>query len=281
MGTHEVLMDRLEKLLDGKEVPFAPNLLFETGGTVNFWAMGVAGEYLRAQRFGTDQEKKDSRKRAREYFDRQRQDGHMSRGKAVEQACPDPHYNFHLLSAAVIRLAAKEAGNDKVLDDSSEWFRWHVGLYRSCMSASGEVFIPGLRAKGAPSWQVPTMAMREILGLPRIGPAKKPEKWKQRFFAGPRVVRQLLEQGDDLGGAKESTETPFLRLPITVRRYQDGHVAFLAPAAAGLTILEPLSWVSVRYDQDNALEIGRAWENDPPVHTAALLEERNLGGQLA
>lgn len=281
MGTHEVLMDRLEKLLDGDEVPFAPKLQFETGGTVNFWAMGVAGEYLRAQRFGTTEEKKKARQRARDYFDRQRKDGHMARGVAVEQTCPDPHYNFHLVSAAMIRLGARELGHADVLDDSSEWFRWHVGLYRSCMSASGEVFIPGLRAKGKPSWQVSTMAMREILGLPRIGPATKPEKWKDRFFAGPRVVRQLLEKGDDLGGAKASTETPFLRLPMTVRRYEGGHVAFLAPATEALTILEPLDWVSVRYDQNNELAIGRDWERQPPVQTAALLEERRLGEQVA
>lgn len=281
MGTHEALMDRLEKLLDSKEVPFAQNLLFESGGTVNFWAMGIAGEYLRAQRFGTDPEKKKARQRAREYFDRQRKDGHMSRASAVEQTCLDPHYNFHLVSAAAIRLCAKETHQTDVLDDSGEWFRWHVGLYRSCMSPKGEVFMPGLRAKGPPSWQVSTMAIREILGLPRIGAAKKPDKWKERFFAGPRIVRQLLESGDDLGGAKASKETPFLRLPMTVRRYEGGHVAFLAPAAAGLTILEPLNWVSVRYDQGKDFEIGRDWEKDPPVHTAALREEHRIGDKFA
>jgi hypothetical protein len=281
MGTHEVLMDRLEKLLGGGEVPFAPNLLFESGGTVNFWAMGVAGEYLRALRFGTGEEKKKARQRAREYFDRQRKDGHMSRGLAVEQTCLDPHYNFHLVSAAVIRLGAREAGHADVLDDSGEWFRWHTGLYRSCLSDRGEVFMPGLRAKGSPSWQVSTIAIREILGLPRIGAAKKPEKMKDRFFAGPRVVRQLLESGDDLGGAKTSKETPFLRLPMTVRRHEGGHVAFLDRAGADLTILEPLSSVSVRYDAVDALELGRNWEHDPPVQTAQLLKEDRFGEQVA
>ncbi|HWM93293.1 MAG TPA: hypothetical protein VN493_21200 [Thermoanaerobaculia bacterium] len=277
MGTHERLMDRLEKLLDGEEIPFAPELQFESGGTVNFWAMGTAGEYLRALRFGTDTEKKKARKRARDYFDRQRKDGHMSRRKAVEQTCLDPHYNFHLVSAAAIRLQALEAGHADVLDDSGEWFRWHVGLYRSCMSKKGEVFMPGLRATEKPSWQVPTMAIREILGLSRIGPAKKPAKWKERFFAGPRVVRQLLEKGDDLGGAKDSTETPFLRLPMTVRRYENGYVAFLERPGAGLRILKPLVWVSVR-DKDD-LETGREWEHKPPDQ-ANLLGERRLGDQI-
>jgi hypothetical protein len=279
MGTHEALMDRLEKLLDGGEVPFSSKLQFETGGTVNFWAMGVAGEYLRAQHFGTDAEKKKARKRAREYFDRQRKDGHMCRGFAIEQTCLDPHYNFHLVSAAVIRLAARESGHADVLDDSGEWFRWHVGLYRTCMSPRGEVFMPGLRAKGSASWQVPTTVMCEILGLKPIGPAKKPEKWKERFFAGPRIVRQLLKGGDDLGGAKTSKETPFLRLPLTVRRYEGGHVAFLGRAGADLTILEPLDWVSVRYGAEP--ELGRSWEHEPPVQTASLLEERRFGEQVA
>lgn len=280
MGTHKVLMDRLEALLDGQEVPFSSKLQFETGGTVNFWAMAVAGEYLRAFRFGTDEEKTKARKRARNYFDRQRQDGHMSRGLAVEQTCLDPHYNFHLVSAAAIRLGAREFGHSNVLDDAGEWFRWHVGLYRSCLSRSGEVFMPGLRAKGKPSWQVSTMAIREILGLKRIGPAKKPDKWKERFFAGPRVVRQLLEDGDDLGGAKDSEETPFLRIPMTVRRYEDGHVAFLQRPEENLTILEPLDWVCVRYDADNELEVDRDWEHEPPV-LAGLREERHLGERVA
>lgn len=278
-GFHKPLMDRLEKLLAGEEVPFAPGLLFETGGTVNFWAMGIAGEYLRAQRFGTDQQKRNARRRAREYFERQRKDGHMSRGNAVEQTCPDPHYNFHLISAAAIRLCAKEAGHANVLGDSGEWFRWHVGLYRSCLSASGEVFIPGLRAKGAPSWLVPTIAIREILGFPRVGVAKKPEKMKDQFFAGPRLVRQMIEKGDDLGGARSSTETPPLRLPMTVRHYQNGHVAFLDRAGSGLTILQPLSWVSVLHDQNDKLEIGRNWETDPPVQMA-LREERRMGDKV-
>lgn len=280
MGMHDVLMDQLEKVLDGEALPFAPNLQVESGGTVNFWAMAIAGEYLRAVRFGTGEETKKARKRAREYFERQRKDGHMSRGGAIEQTCLDPHYNFHLVSAASIRLAAREAKHDDVLDDSGEWFRWHVALYRSCLSRSGEVFIPGVRAKGDPSWQVSTMAIREILGLKRIGPAKKPEKWKERFFAGPRVVRQLLELDDDLGGAKSSKETPFLRLPMTVRRYEDGHVAFLAPPPEGMKILEPLDWVSVRYDADNELETGRKWEHEPPV-LANLKDERRLGDRIA
>ena len=281
MGSHDALMDQLEKLLDGKELPFAPGLQFESGGTANFWAMAIAGEYLRATRFGTAEEKKKARKRAREYFDRQRQDGHMSRRDAVEQTCPDPHYNFHLVSAATIRLAALEAGHTDVLDDSGEWFRWHVGLYRSCLSDSGEIFIPGTRAKGDPSWQVPTMAIREILGLKRIGPAKKEDKWKDRFFAGPRVVRQLLEEKhDDLGGAKESKEAPFLRLPMTVRRYGKGHVAFLAAPPNGLKLLEPLDWVSVRYDDKNKTETGRKWETEPP-QLADLRDERTLGDKLA
>lgn len=279
MGTHDVLMDRLEKLLDGKEVPFSARLQFETGGTVNFWAMAIAGEYLRAYQFGTGEEKRKARRRAREYFDRQRKDGHMSRGSAVEQTCPDPHYNFHLVSAAAIRLGARKFGHGNVLHDSGEWFRWHVGLYRSCLSTSGEVFIPGLRAKGGPSWQVSTMAIREILGLRRIGPAKKPEKWKERFFAGPRVVRQLLEEGDDLGGAKDSREAPFLRLPMTVRRYEKGHVAFLERPGQKLSILDPLDWVSVRYDEDNKLESGRRWERQPPVQ-ANLVSERRLGERV-
>lgn len=280
MGTHEALMDRLEKLLEGEEVPFSANLQFETGGTANFWAMAIAGEYLRALRFGTDEEKKKARKRAREYFERQRKDGHMSRGDAVEQTCPDPHYNFHLVSAATIRLTAKEAGHADVLEDSGEWFRWHVGLYRCCLSDSGEIFVPGTRAKGEPSWQVATMAIREILGLKRIGPAKKEAKWKDRFFAGPRVVRRLLEDGDDLGGAASSKEAPFLRLPMTVRRYENAHVAFLAPPPEGLKLLEPLDWVSVRYDEDNALETGRKWEHEPPV-LANLVKEQRLGDKAA
>lgn len=281
MGTHEALMDRLETLLAGEEVPFSEGLQFESGGTANFWAMAIAGEYLRALRFGTDEQKKKARKRAREYFERQRKDGHMSRGDAIEQTCPDPHYNFHLVSAATIRLAALEAGHADVRDDSGEWFRWHTALYRSCLSKSGEVFIPGLRAKGEPSWQVPTMAIREILGLKRIGPAKKEEKWKDKFFAGPRVVRRLLEkEHDDLGGAATADETPFLRLPMTVRRYEDGHVAFLDPRPEGLKLLEPLDWVSVRYDQGNEIEIGRKWEVEPPV-LANLVKEQRLGDRIA
>lgn len=277
MGTHEVLMDRLEKLLDGGQVPFSANLQFETGGTVNFWAMAVAGEYLRAIRFGTDAEKKKARLRAREYFDRQRKDGHMSRGLAIEQSCLDPHYNFHLVSAATIRLAAREAGHADVLADSGEWFRWHVGLYRSCMW-NGEVFMPGLRAKGNPSWQTSTMAIRTILGLKPTGPAKKAAKWKERVFAGPRIVRQLLSLNDDLGGAKDSKETPFLRLPMTVRNYENGFVAFLQRPAAGsgLTILEPLDWVCVRNDSHDGPELGREWEKEPPA-LGKLVEERQLG----
>jgi hypothetical protein len=47
-----------------------------------------------------------------------------------------------------------------------------------------------------------------------------------------------------------------------------------------LNLIEPLDWVSVRYDADNAIETGRKWQHEPPVQ-ARLVEERRLGERIA
>ena len=171
MGWHGVLINRILDLWEGPQKGAQLTLnkpsLFESGGTVNFWAMGIAGEYVRANRYGTDAEKHYINNRVRnEYFQLQRTSGHMSRGKTIEQTCCDPHYNFHASAAAFVRLGALEFGHSDVLADSDEWWSWHVELYRTCMTPGGDVFIPGMRNKSVPLNLVAGAVMREVLSMP-------------------------------------------------------------------------------------------------------------------
>lgn len=252
MGDHQALYDqRLFKLLHGQPVdrpvgrilfldPQAPARLRAKypqgavrGGTSNFFRMAAAGWLLWAVRFGKPDDVTDAVERSKDLSSRERGQGMW----LLEQTACDPHAQFHLSAMVGFRLAAREGHLADVLADSDRQWRQLIGVYSLGATPDGEILLPATRAgqdRGQrvftrPVTQVGTAVYRLIKHLPLLGPSKK-EEWFQDLVYGagaPFAVRTLLAAGDTFGGAAASTEVPKLRLPMHVRRFEGGHVAWL------------------------------------------------------
>jgi hypothetical protein len=248
---HVTLVDRLSALIDGAPVPPLDNDHFYmlgqlkvlpsgkvegegTRGTLNFQAMAWAAEYVRVWRGGEipktvppkyAQAYKDYwRQKALEYFERERDRGLMG----AEQMCADPHHNFHVAAAAAIRLGAREFKHQELIDASGRYFRDLFAVYTAVATPDGTICMAGARAKGAfpPCTEVGSMIYRTVRGLPQQGVSGRDEaSWRQTYYAAARAVRQLVRQGDDLGGAAkmrpEDLASVKLAYPMRVERYAD------------------------------------------------------------
>lgn len=270
MGDHQALYDqRLFKLLHGQQVdrpegrilfldPQTPADLLARhpqgavkGGTSNFFRMAAAGWLLWAVRFGKKEDVADALVRYRDLSARERNQGMW----LLEQCACDPHSQFHLSALVGFRLAAREGQLADVLADNDQQWRKLIGLYSLGATPDGEILLPATRAgqdRGQrvftrPFTQVGTAVYRLIKHLPMLGPSKK-EDWFQNpvYGAGaPFAVRALLAAGDTFGGAAASTEVPKLRLPMHVRRFEGGHVAWLE---GDQRESQPIAtWVRVEY----------------------------------
>lgn len=277
-GWHRVFYDeQLLPLLRGEKIekPKGKSLMLDdqsklakslpeavTKGTSNFRWMAAAGWYLWAIREGEPADVEASRARVLELYARERKIGHQM----LEQTCPDPHRQLHDIAHCGIRIAAKEAGEKKVLTENDAWWRGRIALDRAGATPDGEVILPGCRGDGGPATQVGTAIYREVMGLKHLGPAKNKKWWQDPVYGGgaPSAVLKLLAGKDDLGGAADpDTPLPRLRLPMTVERRPNGHLIQLKGKAEKEPVID---WVMVLYKQPgkHTVTFGKSWQTPAP-----------------
>lgn len=273
MGWHDKLgIKRLWPLVQGQRVERLPgdDPLFLRRGTVNFKAMARAGELIRAFRYGTLGQQADALAACRRYLVEQFRDGLLSNGSASEQGCGDPHLNYHLAALGAMRLAAVEFKLAELLDLTGRCYRWHLSYFRTVATPDGQVLGPGFRGKGGPWAQVADMVLREVDGLRHLGPVGPGEggEWNEWRFAGAGLVRRLLRDGDDLGGAAATRKNPelvHLKVPLSIERSAVGHLAVLAYKNVPPRAVYPIDWVRVIYGKpgDHQVDFGKDWATPP------------------
>lgn len=288
MGTHEALYNRqLLPLFRGEKIE-RPSLLFldpqappellpryphEGGGTSNFILMAAAGWLLWAVRYGKPLDTADAALRFHDLAQRQRREGMWLR----EQHACDPHAQFHLSAMIAFRMAAQEGGLSAVLAESTQQWRWLHEVYALGATPDGEVLLPctragtdrnGQRTFSEPRTQVGTATFRLLAGKPHVGPAKREDWWRDPVYGGgaPQAVRKLVGNGDLFGGAAKSAEAPRLRLPLTVQRFDSGHLASLEGVKEDQPVVD---WVKVEYGKPgkHAVSYGRDWTIPRPAET--------------
>lgn len=283
MGWHKILgPDRLGLLLAGKRVDKLPGKdpLFLARGTANFVAMAGAGELLRAYRYGTPAEQKEAHAAAAEVVGSQLSDGLLTvRGKC-EQGAPDPHFNYHAVAVAAIRLAAIEFGLADLLVATGAWYRRMIWYLDEIATPDGQVLGPGFRGKGGPHCQVADLLLREVTGRPHQRPVGRGEGgvWNEWRFAGAGQVRKLLRSGDDLGGAGTRRESAWLRVPVVLTRWEGGHLAVMERENVAANAVEPIDWVRVEYGPvgQHRVTWGEDWKTPPPQPPAGKLKSERI-----
>jgi hypothetical protein len=283
MGWHKVLYnDYLLPLESGKVMPKpGPNALFakrqpdgpggtwtHNEGTPNFRWMGAAGWYGWALKFGTPADVEMTESRVLDLYRQEREKGLM----LGEQTACDPHANFHLAAHAAIRTFAREADRKLVLAHNGDWWRKLHGVYKLGATPDGEILLPSTRLGPSlanhadPVTQPGTAIYRTFAGLPHLAPMKSQSFWKDEMNQSARMVRDLVEAGDDLGGALTKPELPRLRMPMVVVRASQGHFAFVEGSPVGKPTAD---WVKVTYGapRHHTLEYGVNWATPrPEVH---------------
>jgi len=245
MGFHDALMDRLEPALEGKQLtPPGDGMLFKTGGTANFRAMGWGTEYLRTgDKFWRDWLMK-------QFFEEQWKNGFMCLKDAVEQFCADPHMNFWICAVLGMRQGAKKYGHQDVLDATTKWLHSLSSLVIQGMRPDGWCIMPASRTESpTPNQMIASMLVNFAVNGKLIGPAKKPAKLLVRDFAAVRVGIQMVQAGDKLGMSSQPIPVK-LRYPITFKKLDGGHEAFIAdwshpPGLANLFV----TYVHTKYAQ--------------------------------
>jgi hypothetical protein len=277
MGWHDALYNKyLLPLESGKEMPKpGPKALFavrrpdgtwgQNEGTPNFRWMGAAGWYGWALKFGTLADVEMTESRVLDLYRQEREKGLM----LGEQTACDPHANFHLAAHAAIRIFARKADRKVVLAHNGDWWRKLHGVYKLGATPDGEIFLPSTRLGPSPTnhanpvTQPGTAVYRIFAKLPHLAPMKSKGWWKDEMNQSARMVRDLLEAGDDLGGALTKPELPRLRMPMVVVRANQGHFAFVE----GNPVHTPTAdWVKVTYGppKHHTLEYGVNWAKPRP-----------------
>lgn len=183
----------------------------------------------------------------------------------IEQMCADPHYGFHVASAALIALAAGWWRHADVRRKGEDWLRRHLAVVKSCAAPDGAAAFPCTRAgTDPPLWDVATGVLREVRGLPHQGPLlRKP--WlpdREGWWVPIRLARLLVAEGADL--QPRESELPFLRIPLKVTRHAWGHLATMGPSPYVKWIDDPVDWVLMRYGPPHQVEYGRSWTKAAP-----------------
>jgi hypothetical protein len=265
--------------------PAEPSLLLdckEFGGTstvpVSFRAAAWAAEYVRSHRGGaspawlhlghpklTDW----SMEKVLYFFRDQKKNGFMSLAGRNEQLCPDPHINLWVSAVLSIQKGAKEFGHKEVYDLASWWLRKVAATWKAGMTPEGDVFMVGAMSGKTPHTVVGSLILRELLGIEQpVGIL-----WDDVRYTAARLAREMIQAGDDLGGAAREIDLPFMRVPVAVFRYDGGHLAQADDPGQRLDLHEQwCSWVQVEYHRLRRHDVTfeRAWRTDPPLPPPAI-----------
>lgn len=279
MGFHDILHDqRLLPLLAGTKLPkpSASIQFLDGSGTPNFRAMARADYVLWSLLWGTAAQRNEAVTLALAFLAQQRKEG---QGHWLgELGAPAPHDEYHLLPGAVLRLCARKMGHAALREATGAWWRGQIALFKITATPDGEVLCPGLRVGpfqkpsvwSAPGTQVGSFILRAVLGKPHVKPVTVTEVQSNDLLAAGRVVLQLLQQGDRLGGAAQANELPYLRFPLVVDRYPRGHIARLELGDDWRSLDHPCGWTWAAYDlsqtskPSNTLRWGKGHAEPPP-----------------
>lgn len=287
MGTHELLQHQALALEAGEKVPMPQGIMagLDDSATANMKIDGAYGAALWAQKWGGPVDVSRALARAMELVAVQTSVGGFM---LAEQMASDPHSNFHLYGWCGLRGVAKAFGPQgrQLLQQTGVLFRHFKKLFQPLVGVNHRDQIdllcaPGMRCEqeGPPAFQVFGMAWRLMYKL------QSPRWWDDGKLADPkfhgvRLLKQLLDAGDDLGGEPLPSDRPRLLCPINIYRSGSRVVAWLdAPEAArgnlGKVIpdthqvrvgpfVEPCDWIDRDVDT-GAITFGKYWAKPVPA----------------
>ncbi|MES1240446.1 MAG: hypothetical protein ABUT39_02400 [Acidobacteriota bacterium] len=247
MGTEKDLTSTIVDLIHGEGNPEKPGGLNLQGGTPNHKALAAACSYGWTRAFGNGEQKDKARGKVLDLFAEQKK-GHYNWGDANEVLTAS-HYNWWGTALAALRWFARKQGDEQIVDLSSRWWRGEIALLSLVSVPSGKlqgnIVSPGARTRYSPS--NPSSGgdtTRDVMYSLVMGlnANRKKEPWFKKA-AGKEaldtvaawIVRELLADGDDLGGAKQAglraldgntNDLPPLRDRLQVARTPEGHVAW-------------------------------------------------------
>jgi hypothetical protein len=235
MGWEKQFSANLREIAGGSGAPMGFDW---RGGTPNHWALAAANAYAYAVTRGTAAQLRTGRAQVVDFFQRQRNYGHMARMWGDEKGLrggselgTSSHFAWWQAAVFGIRWFALIAKDAQVQEASRLWLRGEIALEKRCaVPGAFRVVMPGARtfvAQGAADQRLMMdHAFRMILqGKPL---ERSPAYWTTLDRTGLWFLRRLLEKGDDLGGAAHATDSDLPRLldPLYVRRTSRGHVAW-------------------------------------------------------
>ena len=279
MGVHEQLLQRALDLEAGKRVPRPP--AFAASLTPNCRKMEAAGNLEWAMRYGSPADVNAWLQRSVDLVSAELGAGGWM---LVEQLPGDPHFGFHAWPVARWRTLGKELGAQgaALRTKAGQWWRYERVFANAIRGADHRDQRPrlwpcGFRCEGGP----PSKVWDEI---DRARCGDQPARWAKgdtiaqggTYFA-VRLVRQLLEAGDDLGGAPTADDRPRLSCPMNVAREgdriqvwvdkpswvkgdeiaHDGRRQFLGPYC------EPATWLDAN-QATGEFTFGKFWSSAAP-----------------
>jgi hypothetical protein len=299
MGTEKHFTRSIMALVLGVGRPDMGNGLEFKKGTPNHRALAVATGYGWALQFGDEAQKKKARERVRELFGFQDR-GHYTWGETNE-CLTASHYNWWGVAFAALRWFARQHQDEEVLQLTGAWWRREIALLslmsvpsgklKGCIVAPGgrTLFTPDIPESGG---SVPRDVVYQMI-MESSTKVKKDDWFRQAaepldFYKGlidkpkpfldrtaPWLVRELLKDGDDLGGAREAgraalqgdkSNLPKLFDRLHVVRTDKGHVAWFDDMT-GTKNLPPQFWAWCDYGsgaQNYGLERPNPMPPEPP-----------------
>lgn len=301
MGTEKHFTRSIMALILGVAKKDMGNGLDFDQGTPNHRALAVACGYGWALKFGDEAQKKKARERVRMLFGFQDK-GHYTWGETNE-CLTASHYNWWGVAFAALRRFAGDAGDAEVLELTGRWWRQETALLALLSVPSGalkgSIVAPGGRTvfvqqKPESGGSVP----RDVVYRLIMGMNTKPDEWfrkaaePQSFYANkdeelnaqgqpfldrtaPWIVRELVDSGDDFGGARaaglaalngDRSNLPKLVDRLRIVRTPRGHVAWFEDMT-GTKGEPPQFWAWCDYEtgkQDYGLSRPAPLPPDPP-----------------
>jgi hypothetical protein len=211
-------------------------------GTANYKILWRTWYYGWAMRAGTEAQKVDARNFLIEWFERQINEGH-----GYGEALTTSHYQIWLHGTTAARLLAVHYNDTALLNATGKWFRQEFALY-DLLVRENSVYSPGFRI---PQGFGPTSQLRDVVyGLVKGGgaasnvPGDTSNFWKNYYNVGAWTLKNILQKGDNLGGAAQATRNT--DLPSLVSRlcvYSKGSdFVYVFPRMD--EALDPLFWVA-------------------------------------
>lgn len=258
-----------DRIPGGPRGPDSPS-----GGTPNHELLARTARLTWALEKGTPEQQQEELEGVVRFYDNQIGGGFMTRGQANEQLSPS-HSQWWITAALGLRWVAwtrseqfPEASR-QLLFVTGRWLRHHHALCRLFATPDG-IVVPGARAwpgEGGEGFYGKSKVRDELYKAIETGKVRKiwdPEK--NLDMLGLVFADKLLKAGDDLGGAKDATELPKLRWPISVRRDGKNFTAWLTSIdnALGLRVQRLARWQDGKesYGFDDAAE--EVWEGIEP-----------------